>query len=177
MSEPEKSIADILSPHTQRLLSALQWQGQKNDCGPFTTATVLNAMRGLAIEADKLARQMDRPRWRGPLFVIRRVPNWATFPWGMVDVFRENHLYAWWDLFTRPETLKQELPGDRVLMPVIGSYKPLWAHVMTLVAWDTTKGWGFANTQYPDHDIFWLDNATFQTQWNRLGRLLIRVRP
>lgn len=165
----------LLSPHSEKILAALQYQGQTNDCGPFTTATVINALRGSNLEANLLARHMDRPVWRGPRLIIRRVPNWATFPWGMVDVMREHDLKASWRLLRNPDYLKYRLSVGDVLLPVTGSWKPLWAHVMTLVAWDEEKGWGFANTQFSHHNIHWLENDTFLNQWRAFGKMVVRV--
>lgn len=167
----------ITSPHATAVLRALQYQGSSNDCGPFTTATVLNALRGLGIQAAELAELMDRPVWRGPRFVIRRIPNWATFPWGMVDVFRSYGLTASWRIFAKPELLLDNLQRGRLMMPVVGSWRPLWAHVMTCVTWQPDKGYGFANTQYDHHDIFWLEESTFLQQWRAMGRILIKVTP
>jgi hypothetical protein len=137
---------------------------------------VLNGVRGLDIIAAELARQMDRPVWRGPRFVVRRIPNWATFPWGMVDVFRSFGMRSSWRPLVSYEYLRENLPRGRVLMPIIHSWKPLWSHVMTLLAWDEKKGWGFANTQYAHHNLNWVSDATFRKQWGALGRLLIEVR-
>jgi hypothetical protein len=158
------------------LLGALHFQGQSNDCGPFTTATVLKAIRGLALDPAELARKMEKPVWRGPVFVVRRVPNWATFPWGIADVLREYGMKTYWHFFASQKDLWEGLGQGLVLMPVIGSWKPLWAHVMTLVAWDPQKGWGFANTQYDHHDIHWVPEEVFQRQWRAMGHLLVVAR-
>jgi hypothetical protein len=109
------------------------------------------------------------------LFVVRRVPNWATFPWGMVDIFRSYGLNASWRFFSSTGTLIEGLLTGKILMPVTGSWRPLWAHVMTLVAWDPEEGWGFANTQFDHHDIHWLDNETFLKRWKAMGRLVIVI--
>jgi hypothetical protein len=165
----------LYSPHGDKLLTSLHFQGQSNDCGPFTTATVLNALRGLHIEPEILAREMDRPIWRGPIFVVRRVPRWATFPWGMVDTFKSYGLAATWRPFASKSYLKSELLRGKVLMPVIGSIIPLWAHVMSLVAWDDLQGWGFANTQFNHRNIYWLSDANFEKQWKAMVNLLVEV--
>lgn len=165
----------IYSPQSSKILASLQYQEQRNDCGPFTTATVLNALRNLNISAINLADDMNRPVWRGPLFVVRRVPNWATFPWGIVDVLRSYGLQASWRLFTPKEYLRQSIGTGTILMPIIGSWKPLWAHVMTLVAWDEEMGWGFANTQYDHHNVDWHSDESFTRQWKAMGRLLIEI--
>lgn len=168
-------VSRIHSTNTERILTSLQFQGRSNDCGPFTTATIINALRGLNLKAEELAERMNKPAWRGPLFIVRRVPNWATFPWGMVDVFREYNLRASWDIFVKTSTLLEKLERGDIVMPVLGSLKPMWAHVMTLVAYDQQKGWGFANTQYNHQKISWLDDQTFQSQWKVLGHLVVTV--
>ena len=166
----------LFSPHRDNLLSSLSFQGQSNDCGPYTTATVLNAMRGLNIDPEELAREMDKPVWRGPMFVVRRVPRWATFPWGMVDIFRSYGLEAGWRPFASKSYLRSAISQGIVLLPIIGSIIPLWAHVMSLVAWDEIQGWGFANTQFSHHSIHWLSDEKFTKQWRAMVNLLVEVK-
>ena len=40
----------LTSPHASKILTKLQCQGQRNDCGPFTLATVLNALQDLNLD-------------------------------------------------------------------------------------------------------------------------------
>jgi hypothetical protein len=167
----------IFSHHSDVILDALQPQGASNDCGPYTIATVLNALLDLNLDGDQLADQMNKPIWRGPLFVIRRVPNWATFPWGIVDVLRANGLEAHWRPFASIDDLHPALAQGLVPMPIIGSLKPLWAHVMTLIAWDQHKGWGFANTQFSHHNIHWISDDYFKRHWKVTVHLLIQAKP
>jgi hypothetical protein len=164
------------SHHLSPVLAALQYQGQSNDCGPFTTATVINALRGLNLRGEQLALHMNRPVFRGIIPLVRRIPNWATFPWGMVDVFREYGLKASWRLLASPQFLQESFDKGYLVMPVIGQWKPLWAHVMTLLSWDPDMGWGFANTQRDDHEIDWFSNESFLPRWKAMGRLVIVVR-
>jgi hypothetical protein len=166
----------ITSPHSEDILNALQYQGSKNDCGPFTMATVINTFTNAGIEAEQLASQMNKPRWRGPLPVIRRIPNWATLPWGMVDVFQEYGLQASWRILASIAHLRDGIIQGDILMPILASYQPLWAHVMTLLAWDPSQGWGFANTQYQHHNLSWVNEETFAKQWKASGRILIKVK-
>ncbi|HNT23596.1 MAG TPA: hypothetical protein PKM21_04480 [Anaerolineales bacterium] len=163
------------SPHSTKLLKSLRCQGQSNDCGAYTTATVLKALRGIDLEPDQLAREMEKPVRRGLLPMVRKIPNSATLPWGMVDVFKQHGLNAHWRFFSNTDYLKQQLDRGNVLMPIIGNWKPLWAHVMTLVDVDEEKGWGFANTQYEVQDPFWVADATFVSQWKAMGNLLVEV--
>lgn len=165
----------VFSPYKDIILSSLTFQGQSNDCGPFTTATVLNALCGINIVPELLAREMDKPVWRGPLFVVRRVPRWATFPWGMVDIFIQYGLNATWRPFASKSFLRKTLSDSKVLMPIIGSIIPLWAHVMSLVAWDVSKGWGFANTQFSRQGIHWLSEEIFTKQWRAMANMLVEV--
>jgi hypothetical protein len=168
--------AAIQSPHTDILLQNLQYQGTSNDCGPYTTATVINALRGAHLTGDELAQQMNKPRWRGILPVIRRVPNWATFPWGMSDVFKDYGLQARWWFRVPVSYLRPAIAGGHLLMPISGEWRPKpWAHVMTLVAWDPEKGWGFANTQYSHHHISWQPDLDFQARWDHYGHLLVEI--
>jgi hypothetical protein len=167
------AASQILSPHTEAIITNLQYQGSSNDCGPFTTAMVLNALLDLRLDGKQLARKMDKPVWRGPYFIIRRVPKWATFPWGIVDIMREYGLNASWRLFGSVDHLLQILPQEKIVMPIIGSLKPLWAHVMTLVAWDAHKGWGFANTQFSHPNIHWVSEDYFNQHWKVMARLYV----
>jgi hypothetical protein len=167
--------ATLYSPYVDRLLSSLHYQGQHNDCGPFTTASVLRALRSIHIDPEILARDMDKPVWRGPKFVVRRVPRWATFPWGIVDVLKTYGLDATWRPFASRSYLKRELTSSKVLMPIIGSIIPPWAHVLSLVAWDELQGWGFANTQFDHHNISWLPDKDFGKYWHAMLNLLVVV--
>lgn len=165
----------ILSPKSNVLLEKLQCQGQSNDCGAYTSATVLNALLDLDINGNDLANQMEKPVWRGWIYLVRKIPNNATLPWGMEDVFQSHGLNSRWRLFASEDYLKQSLPVQKILMPIIGSWNPTWAHVMTLVAWDELQGWGFANTQYPHHNIHWVNAQKFSNQWKAMARLLVEV--
>lgn len=170
------SSVPIHSPFADSILAALQHQGRSNDCAPFTVATVLNALLELNLDGRQLGRMMDRPRWSAHGLVVRRVPGWATFPWGMVDVMREYGLEACWRLFARTECLYRGLVQGLILMPVIASWKPLWAHVMLLIAWHPKRGWGFANTQFIHRDIFWMSNSAFQKHWRAMVHLLVEAK-
>jgi len=168
--------SSISSPYQEAILNRLQFQGNSNDCAPFTLATVINALLEMDVQAALLAREMDHPVWRGFQFIIRRIPHWATFPWGMVDVFRSFGLQSSWRMFTRVEDLWGHLSGKYVIIPFLGGWKPFWAHVMTLIAWDANLGWGFCNTQYPSRQIYWLTEANFRTQWQFSIRTVVEVK-
>lgn len=165
----------ITSPQLDILLSSLLYQGTSNDCGPYTAATIINALLGLNVEASILARDMDKPIWRGIFPKIRRIPRWATFPWGIVDVLNQYGLSASWQLMGKTQDILNHLPDGTIYLPILANWKPLWAHIMILVAFDSQQGWGFANTQYPNKQIFWLPNYTFESQWRNTIRMIVRV--
>lgn len=167
----------IYSPHIQPLLDELQYQGQRNDCAPFTIATVVNAFFQAGLSGEQLGQAMNRVRWRGIIPVVRRIPDWATFPWGMVDVFKDYGLEARWRFFASVDYLKTRLLDGYILMPIIVSWRPTWAHVMTLVAWDEQRGWGFANTQTRHSDIYWLEHDHFCQRWRNGAHLLVEIKP
>ncbi len=167
----------LYSPHTQALLKAHRHQGQSNDCGPYTVGMVVQALRGSAPDPGEIARRMNRPRWRGAFLVVRRIPNWATFPWGVADALQEYNLPARWQPFASREQLRRGLQSGEILMPVIGAWLPRpWAHIAVLVAWDPARGgWGFVDPLVETPRIHWRDEETFARQWNALLRLLVRV--
>jgi hypothetical protein len=175
MNQPPNLSKRILSPYGPALLLNLQCQGYTNNCGPYTTATILNTLCDTDLDGGAVAEEMNEVRWRGIFPVVRRLPNSATFPWGMVDVFLRHDLSASWSFFTPIKELLEMLKGGNILMPIIGSWNPPMAHVMTLIAWDEEDGFGFANTQYPKKDIFWLPAESFTIQWKNMGNLLVRI--
>jgi hypothetical protein len=176
MSQLTEAPKRVLSPYAPKLLLNLQCQGKSNNCGPYTTAVIVNSFRNTELEGDKLAEEMNNIAWRGILPIVRRLRNSATFPWGMVDVFLRHDLAASWSLFTSVNKLLASLNAGEILMPVIGTWKPLYAHVMTLIAWDEKEGFGFANTQYPTKEIYWMPAENFTRMWKNTGNLLVRIK-
>jgi hypothetical protein len=173
----EETMANVVqSPYTDQILENLQYQGRSNDCAPYTTATVVNTFRAKNLIGDELAKQMNKPQMRGVFLVIRRVPNWATFPWGIVDVLRENNFKARWWFRVPVSYLRPAIANGHILMPIVGEWRPKpWAHVKTLVAWDPQKGWGFADTQTSRKQISWHSDEGFQRKWKNYGRLLVEI--
>ena len=163
------------SPHAESIVNALQCQGNRNDCAPYTVATIVSAFSGSIVDGSTLAEQMNKPVWRGIIPVIRRIPNWATFPWGMVDVLKDHGFSAHWGIRYTTDYLRMSVQKGNLPIPVIGSWRPLWGHVMTLVAWDESGYWGFANTQMNEKKIDWKTQDYFITHWNVYSRLCVEV--
>lgn len=165
----------IFSPYLHPLIHAHQYQGKTNDCGPYSTAIVLNALLGQRLDGRDLADRMNRPKWWLFIPVIRRIPNWATFPWGIVDIMRSFRLHAGWCMFTSAEVLLSGLANGDVVMPIIGGWKPLWAHTAILAAYHTTLGWGLVNPANRSKTLQWLPDGEFLPAWRALGRIMISV--
>ncbi len=167
----------LTSPHLRSLLLAHQWQGKSNHCGPFAAAIVLNALMKTRVTGHDLARELNRPRWIGPLPLIRRIPNWATFPWGVVDALRQHGLRAEWRWATPPHLLHEGLQRGWVLLPIFGQWRPLWAHLAVLAAFHPELGWGFVDSAHPHPNLVWRDAETFLRQWRNYGRMLVLAYP
>jgi hypothetical protein len=165
----------ILSPYLDDLQKRHQFQANSNDCGPFCAAIILNIFKDLDISGPDLARRMNRIRWKGVFPLLRRVPNWATLPWGIGDVMLEEELPASWRMMRTIYDLFEGLDRNQISIVLVGGYRPLWAHYKILAAHDAVKGWGFINPASPSSDLQWDSHAQFLSLWNKYGRQLIRV--
>src|SRR5512133_3005754 len=92
-------LSTVSSAFTDQILAVHAWQGTSNDCGPFCTAMLIRAAQHADIDPSVLARHMDHVAWRGRMPVVRRIPGWATFPWGVADVLRRYGIPATWKPF------------------------------------------------------------------------------
>jgi hypothetical protein len=175
----------IADRHGQKIESYHVPQGDTHDCGPHVTAMVINFCHGNNIvNAATLAREMNRPRFGGgfPPLVVRRVPNWATFPWGIVDVLRQHDLAASWRFGANDEHLQAALREDRIVLPIYG--EPLrrqgwhwngWSHVAILIGWDPAAG----EYWFVDSSRFFAPTSRshddFIRLWGNMRRLVIEV--
>jgi hypothetical protein len=164
----------VFSKNINALLRAHQYQGLLNNCGPFCAAIVLGAI-GEQIQGEKLSQELNIPRWRCGLPFIRRIPNWATFPWGLVDGFKMHGVNAQWKMMVSKSSLNLAFHKDIILIVIIGSVIPLWAHTLILVAADDVKGWGFIDPAVTRQEIQWLSNQYFSRHWSILGRNVIYI--
>ena len=176
-------MIELPARHGQLLDAYYASQGDSNDCGPHAVAMTVNYWHGEArLDASTLAREMNRPRFqRGfPPIVIRRVPGWATFPWGMVDALRQNGVAARWRFMASEDVLRRAISEGRPVLPVFG--EPLrrdgwrfagWGHVAVLVGWDEVRLW-FVDSSHPG-PRFARPREDFLRQWRNLGRLVVEV--
>jgi hypothetical protein len=167
----------VQSPYIDVLLDNLQYQGTSNDCSPYSTATVINALTDENLVGDELPKYFSKISWRAIFPLPRGIPGFITFPWGMVDIFRDFDLNCSWRIRTPISYLKPTLETRKILMPMIGELRPKpWVHVMPLVAWHPEHGWGFANTQYTQKNINYRSDVDFREKWNNYVRILIEIK-
>ncbi len=172
-----------------------QYQGYTNDCGPTSIAIAVNAFLGeRVLEGPVVAEEMSHVafEWKPfPHLVVPRIPNWATFPWGIVYYLRKQGFRARWRLFGTLERLERNLRADRLTMVIIGepwrwekwTYTG-WAHVKVLFGQLPGQRLLFVDPGYSrssDHDrlehhgLFWQDQDEFLRQWRNLLRIFIEV--
>ena len=166
----------IKSPHTEKLEKNHQFQGKTNNCGAFSAAIILSTITPKAVDGSQLASDLNSVRWRGILPVIRRIPNWATFPWGVIDVFKEQGIRTKFSLFTDRETLLRAIISDSIVITINGAYKPLWAHYKIPVLYSEKK-FGFIDPAYPQKQVTLQDEVDFYKEWRHYGRIMIQVFP
>ena len=183
-----------------------QYQGYTNDCGPTSVAIAVNALLGeRALEGPDVAKEMSRVifAWRPfPHIVVPRIPDWATFPWGIVYYLQKQGFRARWRPFGTLERLERNLRADRLTMVILGEpwgwrrvetdalwpWKRWayvgWAHVKILFGQLPGRGFLFVDPGYArasdaerleHHGLFWQDEETFMHQWRNLFRILIEV--
>lgn len=136
----------------------------------------LSFAKNLPITGNDLGLMMNSVRWRGIFPIVRRISNWATFPWGMVDVLREQQLSARWLIFQKLSTLISGIVLPELNIVILGNYRPLWAHYKILVAYDEQNGLGFIDPAYPKGEVYWDSFHYFEKHWRKFGCQVIRVR-
>ena len=170
------------------------YQGNTNDCGPHSICIVANALLGeRRFDPSIVAQELNRPTVRrGPLphIVVRRIPNWATFPWGITDFLNRHGFTAKWHLRGNADRLQDNLRADLATMVVIG--EPFrfvkgkyvgWGHVKVLSGYDALHGYAFVDPgsrkdpsdRWERIGIFWQEETSFSRQWARLLRVYIEV--
>lgn len=172
--------------HSRSLAAYHQWQGQTNDCGPYVVTMAVNFWHGQTLlEAQAVARAMNRPRlgWGFPPVVVRRIPRWATFPWGIADLLRQHHLPARWRILASEKALQDALREGRLAMPILGEPWCLregrwcgWAHVVILAGWDAASERYLLVDSSRTTALTSLPRAEFLRLWRAMGRLLVETR-
>ncbi|HEY88633.1 MAG TPA: hypothetical protein G4N98_02720 [Thermoflexia bacterium] len=164
-----------------------QYQGATNDCGPTSLAIVANAIwEQTRLQGPRVAQELSAPRFRVrpmPHPVVRRIPNWATFPWGIVDYLREQEIPARWGLGGTEEKLRRNLAAEQITMVIIGElwswrgrHYTGWAHVKTLYGFTPGRGYLFVDPAHrAEHGLSWQTAEEFAQQWRNLFHIYIEV--
>lgn len=153
-----------------------EWQGAGNDCGPFCVAVAANAVRGLNLRGEDVAKEMNRIRRHPTLpLPVRRLPNNPTFPWGMADQLNRFGVRARWRALASEEDLRRALAKGRIAMPITGEWKPLWAHVRLLAVEDPGRGWGFVDPAAQDGSLRFEPHDLFMRRWRNYARMIVEV--
>lgn len=172
-----------------------QYQGKTNDCGPTSLAIAANAVRGQEeLEGDAVAEEMNRLglAWRAfPYLMVSRIPNWATFPWGIVHYLRRRGIPARWRPFGTMARLRQNLLNDQLTIVMIG--EPLrweggryrgWAHAKVVFGYIAGHGFLFVDpavrraenpNRIEHHGLSWQREEAFLRQWRNLLRIYVEV--
>jgi hypothetical protein len=155
-----------------------QWQGWTNNCGPFSAAIVANALLDAHVaDGTLVAESMNAGA------IPERIPEWATFPWGVIRALRRMAVRARWRAAVPESRLLRNLDAGRTTIVMVGeplrfegwTYKG-WGHYKVLYAWDPVKGWAFVDPAAPRSRVYsYQDAATFRRQWTWLGRQVIEV--
>lgn len=171
--------------HARSLADYHVAQGDTNDCGPHVVTMAVHFWQGnTELDIAAVARAMNRPRLGVgfPPLVIRRIPNWATFPWGIADMLRQHGIPARWRLRASEADLQRALDEDRLVMPIFG--EPWrregrrwtgWSHVALLTGYD------------PASETYWFvdsaqstsptdkPRADFVRLWGNVGRIMVET--
>jgi hypothetical protein len=170
-----------------------QYQGKTNDCGPTSLAIAANAYLGEErYQGTQVAEAMNRIAFELrpiPHLVVRRIRNWATFPWGIAHYLREIEIPARWAVFTQPEQLLERIQADRLTMVIIGEpwkwkkwkYKG-WSHIKLLYGYTPGRGYLFVDPgsrklgdEWKRAGFFWQGEEDFLRLWRNMGRIRIEV--
>lgn len=157
------------------------YQGATNDCGPYCVAIVGNTFRDLTV-VDPVLLAKSMASWRR-LFIPARVPQWATFPWGIVWAFEELGFEARWRVFSSRKRLYRNLRSVIATIVLIGEpfrFKDHqwqgWSHYKVLYGWDPVRGWAFVDPGVAySPGISWQKDADFFKRWRSLGCQIIEI--
>lgn len=162
------------SKYTEVLLQNHLFQGYTNHCGPFCTAIVLNTVKKSNIAGETIVEIMNKPSWNKLTPSIKRIPNGATFPWGIVETFSEFGIPSTWQAFSSFTKLEDELSSDFIFIILTALRHPVSAHyrVLTTIKEDIM---GFVDPALPEKNITWQEKQLFIESWWTAGNILIRI--
>ena len=178
-----------------------QYQGDNtNDCAAFSVAIIGNAiLNSPHFDGYTVAREMEKPTFvSGPVphVAIRKIPNWATLPWGISGYLQSKGIRANLQWFGSTVDLLRNIQEDRFTIVIIGEllrregFKLTagWAHAKVLYGFEPTgpepeKGFYFVDPGYPKdwsrpkhpRGVFLQDEDEFKQQWGNMLRVYVEV--
>ena len=170
------------------------YQGDTNDCGAHSICIAANALLGdKRFDPGIVAEELNHPSIRrGPIphIIVRRIPNWATFPWGITDYLNSHGFAAEWHPRGDEDRLLRNLRANVATMVTIGEpfrFEGIryvgWGHVKILFGYDALYGYAFVDPgcrkdpsdRWERMGIFWQDEVSFVREWAKLFRIYIEV--
>lgn len=197
MSSETTGESQPLKPHYHTQTDLFLWhqyQGENtNDCAAFCISIVANAfLKEARFEGSAVAREMEkltlvtRPI---PHVTIRKLPNWATLPWGISGYLQSKDIPTKLHWFASTDRLLQNIQEDRFTIVIVGDLLKGWAHAKVLYGHEPTgpqpeRGYYFVDPGYPKEwsrpqhprGVFWQQEDEFRQQWNNLFRILVDLR-
>ena len=173
-----------------------RYQGNTNDCGPFSLSIVANALLDQErFDPTVVAEEMNRITLVSrpiPHPFISRIRNWATFPWGITRYLQDHGFRAAWHVRGTPERLFANLHQQIATMVMIGEILKSdnvwfagwgWGHVKVLYGYASQTGFAFVDPgcrkdpadPWGSRGIFWQDQVSFLREWSNLFRIFIEV--
>jgi hypothetical protein len=173
----ENHMVQITSRFLSKLIINHQFQGKTNNCGPCCAAITINTIKGTKLLGGKLADELNRPKFSSGFPFIRRIPNWATFPWGITSLFHENGIAGTSTFLSRDSIILASIIQGKIPIVVLGDYHPLWAHYIIVSAYHSQLGWGIIDPAINIQKIWWMPFDYFNEKWSKAGRILILANP
>lgn len=166
---------EIQSRFTQKLVINKLFQGNTNNCGPFCAAMIINTFSDYKTSGEFIAESMNHPTWKVWRPSIKRIPDSATFPWGVVDLLSEYGINSSWSCFNSLDKLSMEVNNRPWIIVITAKIKPLSAHyrIVTAIREDTI---GFIDPAYSENIVTWQNKDDFVKGWNLIGRIMIKPR-
>jgi len=171
------------------------YQGDTNDCGPYSVAIAANAYLGEArFDPFALAERMKAPLFKRrplPHWVLIRLPGGPSLPWGMAAFLAERlGIPARWQWRCGEELLWQNLEQGLITIVFIGDlwrwegarYRG-WAHAKVLYGINERRGYAFVDPGYQRDPtdpwgaigVFWQARQEFLQGWRGTGRMVVTV--
>ncbi len=173
------------------------YQGDTNNCGPYSVAIAANACLGEArFDPLEVAKGMNRPLFKArplPHWVLLRLPGGPSLPWGMAAYLAERlGIPARCRWRCDEAHLQGNLAAGLLTIVFIGDLLRFeraryrgWAHAKVLYGYDPARGYAFVDPGYARNPadpwgalgIFWQTREDFVAGWRGMLRAAITVGP